>query len=127
MQNTSKTIYWLPRILCILAILFISLFALDAFRPGLTFWEQLRDFAIHLIPSYILIALLIVAWKWELIGGIIFILIGLGFSPIIFMHNYRMNQSIEMSLVVILTITFPFVVVGALFLFDNYLRKKRFT
>ena len=119
-----RLFHWLPRILCILAILFISLFAADAFAPGLTIWQQLGAFFIHLIPSFILLAFLILAWKWELIGGIIFMVIGLAFSPFIFMLNYNRNHSIWLSLVIILTITIPFVVVGILFLISHRLKKK---
>ena len=78
----------------------------------------------HLIPSFGLIILLIVAWKWELIGGIIFALIGLGFSPFIFIHNYRMNQSVWMSLSVILMITVPFIIVGILFILSHRMKNK---
>jgi len=67
---------------------------------------------------------LIVAWKWEFIGGIIFMVIGLAFSPVIFMLNYNRNDSIWLSLVIILTITIPFVVVGILFLISHRLKKK---
>ena len=124
MKTSIRIFHWLPRILCILAILFISLFAADAFKPGLTIWQQLGDFLMHLIPSFILIALLIVAWKWELIGGIIFIGIGLAFSPFIFMHNYKMNHSVGMSFGIILMITFPFVLVGTLFIISHNKKKK---
>ena len=124
MKKSVKIIYWTPRILCILAILFISMFALDSFSPELTIWQQLGAFFIHLIPSYVLIALLIIAWKWEFIGGIIFIVIGLGFSPVIFIHNYNMNHSVWMSLGIILAITIPFIIVGVLFIMSHF-RKKR--
>ncbi|WP_372641772.1 hypothetical protein [Ancylomarina sp.] len=124
MKKTIKVFHWLPRIICIIAILFISLFAADAFAPELSIWQQLGDFIMHLIPSFILLALLIVAWKWEYIGGIIFMIIGLGFSPIVFMHNYRMNHSIGMSLGIILMITIPFVIVGILFIVSHFLKKK---
>ena len=124
MKTSIRLFHWLPRIFCILAILFVSLFAADAFRPGHTIWQQLGDFFIHLIPSYILLAFLIIAWKWELIGGIIFMVIGLAFSPFIFMHNYNMNHSVGMSLGIILMITFPFVVIGILFIKSHYMKKK---
>ena len=124
MKNKLKVIHWLPRIICILAILFISLFALDAFESGRTIWQQIGAFAIHLIPSFILLAFLIIAWKWENIGGIIFMIIGLGLSPFIFMHNYRMNHSIGLSLSIILYITFPFIIVGILFLVSHKMKKK---
>ena len=124
MVKSAKILYWLPRVLCIAAILFISMFALDAFSPGLTIWQQIGAFLIHLIPSFILIALLAVAWNWEYLGGILFLIIGIVFSPIIFQHNYRMNHSVWMSLNVILLITLPFILVGILFLTDHYRKKK---
>jgi len=124
MKKSIRIFHWLPRILCILAILFISLFAADAFKPGFTIWQQLGAFFLHLIPSFILLAFLIVAWKWELIGGIIFMVIGLAFSPFIFMHNYKMNHSVDVSLGIIMLITFPFVVAGILFIISHNKKKK---
>ena len=125
MKTSIKVFHWLPRIICILAILFISMFAADAFAPELTIWQQLGGFLIHLIPSFILIAILIVAWKWELIGGIILVVIGLVMSPLVFMLNYnRIHFSVGQSLVIILAITFPFIVVGILFIISHSLKKK---
>ena len=121
----QKIIHWAPRILCILAILFISMFALDSFAPELTFWQQILGFLIHLIPSYILILFLIVAWKWELIGGMIFMILGFGFMPFIYTMNYHMNHSVWISLSIILLINFPFVVVGGLFILSHFLKKKQ--
>jgi len=124
MKVSIKVIHWLPRIICILAILFVSMFALDAFNPEKTIWQQIGDFLMHLIPSFVLIIFLIIAWKREFIGGIIFTLIGLGFSPFIFMHNYNMNHSVWMSLMIILLITMPFVIVGILFIVSHKMKKK---
>jgi len=124
MKNSIKVFHWLPRIICMLAILFVSLFAADAFAPELTIWQQIGAFIIHLIPSFILIVFLIVAWKWEYIGGIIFIIIGLGLSPLVFLVNYKMNHSIWMSLGIILSITIPFVIVGALFIVSHFKKKN---
>ncbi len=120
----SKVMFWTPRVLCILAILFISLFALDAFAPGLTLWQQLGDFFMHMIPSFALATLLAYAWRHEKTGGIIFLLLGLIFSPIIFNWNYRMNGSVWLSLGIIATITLPFVVVGILFLTHHSMKSK---
>jgi hypothetical protein len=116
MKTGIKVLHWIPRIICILAILFISLFALDSFSPDLTIWQQIGAFLIHLIPSFVLLALLIVAWKWEFIGGIIFTAISIGFSPVIYLHNFKMNQSIWMSISIVLVITFPFVIAGIIFI-----------
>jgi len=106
------------------AILFVSLFALDSFQPGMPFWKQLAGFFIHLIPNFILILFLIVAWKWELLGGIMFVIVGLGLLPFIYMMNYQMNHSVGMSLGVVLLINAPFIVVGILFILSHFLIKK---
>lgn len=124
MKTSIKILHWTPRIICILAILFVSLFALDSFAPDLTIWQQIGAFLIHLIPSFVLIILLAVAWKWEFIGGILFTIIGLGFSPVIFWLNYKMNQSVWTSLGIILLITMPFVVAGILFIASHNKKKK---
>jgi hypothetical protein len=125
MKTSIKLIHWLPRVICMLAILFVSMFAADAFAPGLTIWQQLGGFIIHLIPSFVLIVLLLLAWKWEYMGGIIFIITGLGMSPFIFMLNYKRNHlSIGASLGVILIITFPFIVAGILFIISHFMKKK---
>ncbi len=125
MKTSVKLFYWLPRLLCIAAILFISMFALDSFEKGLNIGQQLAQFFMHLIPSFILTAFLIVAWKWELIGGIIFTVVGLVMSPFVFQLNHNRNGfSIAQSLNVVLIITVPFIAVGILFLVSYY-RKKR--
>lgn len=125
METSIKILHWTPRVICILAILFISLFALDSFDSNRTILQQIGDFLMHLMPSFGLIIVLIVAWKWEFIGGIIFILIGLGFSPFIFKHNYNMNHSVELSLQTVFIIAMPFVIVGILFIVSHF--KKRNT
>ena len=124
-MTSVRIFHWLPRVLCIVAILFVSIFALDAFSPELSFWSQIGAFIVHLIPSFVLLLLLILAWKKELIGGILFATIGLGLTPIVFTHNYRMNHSIITSLGIILSITIPFTVVGVLFIISHFKKKKK--
>ena len=124
-QKTLKIIHWSPRVISILAILTISMFALDAFEPELTVWQQIVGFAMHLVPSFILLIFLIIAWKWELVGGILFTLVGAVLSPFVFKMNYNMNQSVSMSIGIIAAITFPFIVVGVLFIISHYLKKKQ--
>jgi Ca2+/Na+ antiporter len=70
------------------------------------------------------VALLVIAWKWELIGGILFILLGVGFSPVVYNINYHRNHSIMMSLGIVLMVTFPFILVGGLFMLSHLLKKK---
>ena len=76
-------LYWTPRALCILFIAFVSLFALDVFQENLGFWRTLLALAIHLIPTFVLIALLVLAWRWELIGAMAFLLCAIFFAYIV--------------------------------------------
>lgn len=125
MKNSIKIYHWLPRILAIIAILFISIFALDVFSSEDNFFIQIGDFIMHLIPSFILLIVLIYSWKRELSGGIIFMILGLGLSPFVFSTNYNMNHSFWMSLGVIMMITMPFFVIGLLFLISHFKKKNK--
>ena len=124
MKTKIKIMHWTPRILCILAILFLEMFALDSFDSRFTPRQQLVAFLMHSIPSIVLLIIFFLAWKKELIGGIIFILIGAGFSPLIYIHNYEMNNSVWTSLFIVLALNFPFVLTGGLFIISNILKKK---
>lgn len=101
------------------------MFSFDVFEEGTPLARQILGFLIHNIPSFVLIALLIIAWRWELIGGILIALIGLLFVPFIYMHNYSMNNSVGMTLGIVATINLPFIIVGGLFILSHYLVHRR--
>lgn len=124
MADKAGLLHWAPRILAILAIGFISLFALDAFSSEKPFLDQMVDYLIHLLPCFVLLIVLVIAWKRERLGGIIFAVLGLGLSPYVFMMNYRNNDSVWMSLGVIALITLPLFVIGLLFLWSHNLKQK---
>lgn len=73
-------VYWAPRLAGIAIILFISLFALDVFTPGIPLDELLLGLLMHLIPSIGLAVILALAWKWEWIGFWFFLLAALLFT-----------------------------------------------
>jgi hypothetical protein len=125
MKNLESWFHWVPRLLCMAAILFVSMFALDAFAPGLTIWEQIRDFLIHLIPSYVLMMALWFAWIKEKWGGILYIAIGAITSVPVFLLNYHRTNSIWVGLFIVLIINIPFIMVGALFIISDYLKNKQ--
>jgi hypothetical protein len=80
MSKTLKQIlFWSPRALSILFALFISIFALDVFSEGYDFWKTLLALTIHLIPSIIILLFLIIAWRWEWIGGIVFLILAISY------------------------------------------------
>lgn len=68
--------FWLPRILALLFVGVISLFAFDVFDGESQLGEMILGFIVHLTPTYVLLALLLIAWKWPLPGGILFVLMG---------------------------------------------------
>lgn len=109
----NKSNYWAPRILSLLFVLFLSLFSLDVFGEytGLT---VILPLLIHLIPSFILLAGVIFAWKHDLVGAIIFI----GFALIyILMVGFNRPWSWYAG------ISGPTAIVGFLY-FLNWKRKK---
>lgn len=77
MNKKEKFIFWTPRILSILFIIFLALFSLDIFGNDYTFWETVLGLFMHNIPVFILIIILVISWKHEIVGGIGFILGGL--------------------------------------------------
>jgi hypothetical protein len=73
----SEWLYWISRIVAILYALFVSLFALDVLGKGHSFFELLTALFMHLIPAFVLIIIIVIAWKKEIIGGALFIALGL--------------------------------------------------
>lgn len=124
MKIGLKFWHWIPRILCIISIVFISFFAFDAFNIDHSAWKQTSDFLINMIPSLILLAILLLAWQRELIGGIMFTLIGIALMPYIYTTHYEINQSAWITLGIVCRITLPFLIVGVLFIISFF--KKRF-
>jgi hypothetical protein len=78
-QPTKQFIFWAPRVLCILFAVLVSLFALDVFNHEYEMGRTIPAFAIHLIPTFIILLVLALSWRWEWIGGILFIALGIYF------------------------------------------------
>ncbi len=70
MQN--KFLHLAPRILSVAFIIFLSLFALDVFGEYRGFELAIALF-MHLIPSFVLALVVVLAWKHDLVGAIVFI------------------------------------------------------
>lgn len=72
-HNTKQLIYWLPRVLSLAFALFISIFALDVFGVGYSFWETVLALFMHLIPTFLVLIALVIAWRWERVGALLFV------------------------------------------------------
>jgi hypothetical protein len=121
----SSAIRWAARILCALAVALISLFAFDVFSEGAGIGQKIAAFLLHMIPSFVLIIALIIAWKHELVGGILITLIGLASSTYVYGLNYGRSHSVSIGLQTAAMISAPFVVVGLLFIISYFLHRPK--
>ena len=101
---TKKWLFWLPRILGIVFPIFISTFALDVFGAGYLWYEVIMALLVHLVPTYIAVAILLIAWKWPQIGSLFYFAAGLFY--------FLMVWQIE-NWIAILLITGPLFLTGA--------------
>jgi len=124
-SRLASTIGWAARILCILAVPFISMFALDVFSEGAGLGQKIVAFLLHMIPSFVLIIVLIIAWKHELVGGVMITLIGLGAMAYVYSLNYGRSHSVSMGLRPAAMIGAPFVIVGILFIISHFLHRPK--
>jgi len=103
----ERLLYWTPRVLTILAMLFLMVFSLDVFGGNEPLYRQIEGFFIHNIPVWILTGVLIIAWKREMAGGLVFIIASVAGGTFFFMHTHMIGSLIVMA---------PFIVVGLLFI-----------
>lgn len=113
MTRLSRTsLFWAPRVLSIAFIAFLSLFSLDVFGEGLGFWATVMALIIHLLPSIALLVALILAWRWEWIGAVVYAAAG-----VLYIGTVRVSHvAPALKLTWILAIAAPALIVAALFL-----------
>ena len=117
-RKTSKFIFWTPRILAIAFIVFLMMFSLDVFTPGLNFWQIVGALFMHNLFALILLIFLIISWKYEIVGGIVFTLAGLSYIV-----RITLNREFEWYMLSwILTIAAPAIFIGILFII-NWVKK----
>jgi hypothetical protein len=112
-QTVEKILFWSPRGLGILIAVFVSLFALDVFAEGYSFWETIGALLMHLIPTFVILVVLGVAWRWEWIGGFLFVVLGVLYITLFWEPS---------NLPAYLLISGPLFLAGILFLLDGYYR-----
>ena len=105
--TTGRFLYWTPRILGILFAAFLGLFALDVFNEGYGPGETVVALVMHLVPTFVVLAALGVAWRWEWVGAVLF------FGLAVFYVAMAWGQ---FPLVSYLAISGPLFLTGLLFL-----------
>ncbi|MFH0869885.1 MAG: hypothetical protein V1866_02410 [archaeon] len=123
-KKISKFVYWTPRILSIIFILFLMLFSLDVFDGHYGFWGSILGLFMHNIPAFILLAVLIISWKHEIVGGIAFILAGLLYITMLMVSILTNIPHQWFMLFWTLPISAPAFLIGILFLV-GWFKKKR--
>lgn len=112
-----RILFWTPRILAMLYIAFLSMFALDVFHEEHDFWRILVALSIHLIPAFVLLVVLILAWRREWIGAALYAAAGAVYVEQVL--ERPLATAIKMNW--ILTIAGPIFLIAALFL-ANWLK-----
>lgn len=104
-----RVLFWTPRVLGILFAIFVSMFAFDVFDQGYGLWRTILALLINLVPAYLVIIALVIAWRWEWVGAILFIALAV---------LYVVWGWGRQSLVAYFVISGPLILVGGLFLFN---------
>jgi hypothetical protein len=107
MQNLLR---WSPRLLAAAYILSLAAFALDAFEGPGGATEKAIGFLAHLTPAIVTAMVLAVAWRFPLVGGVFFMLLGMVFT--IYFQTDRAAANFLM-------ISMPLFVAGVLFIFSH--------
>jgi lysylphosphatidylglycerol synthetase-like protein (DUF2156 family) len=107
----KRFLFWTPRAVCIAFSIFLSLFALDVFKEGYGLGKTIEALAIHLVPVYIVLAVLATAWHWEWVGAAGFAALAAWYAK----TNWRHHPDW------VLVIAGPLAVMAALFL-TNWLK-----
>jgi hypothetical protein len=120
-RRFDKIIYWMPRVLSILFILFLTMFSLDVFDGDYGFFGTILGLLIHNIPSFVLLGILIISWKYEIVGGVAYILAGMAF--IVLRLAPENADPWYMILLTSLIISGPAILIGILFLIGWFGKK----
>ena len=112
----EKLLFWMPRLLGLSFALFLTLFALDVFGEGYGFWKAILALFMHLIPTWIVLIVLAIAWRWEWVGAVVFAALGV-FYLIMAWGRFHWSAYVVIS--------GPLFLVGTLFLIDWLFLAKR--
>ena len=123
-KKINKYLYWTPRILSIAFVLFLMLFSLDIFDLRLGFWGTVVGLFMHNIPALILLVILIVSWKYEIVGGVAFVLAGVLYVATLLRAVLMTTPHQWYMLSWSITIAGPAFLVGILFLVNWFKKKK---
>ena len=121
--NVPGFLYWAPRVGTILFLVFLALFSLDIFEENYGFWGTIVGLLMHNIPVFFLLLILVISWKYEIVGGVVFTVASLLYIGM-WWNNMAMHPGQPGVLLGSMIIAGPALVIGVLFLI-NWFKKKR--
>jgi len=92
-QMLTEILIWIPRVTGLLMAGFCYFFMLEIFSEG---W---KSGLMHFVQGTFMLAVALLAWKWGIIGGSIYVLLGL----LVFFHFRRNQFTFILSSVIIAT------------------------
>lgn len=113
-EKNLKYYYWIPRFTGLVFVLFLSSLAFDSITGYKSFYLMINSALAKLVPSLVLAIMLIIAWKEELLGGILFMLLFLVLFALIVSESPLLSDLIFYG---------PIFIIGLFFLIDYYLRQ----
>jgi hypothetical protein len=117
--RVSAFVHWTPRILAVVFVALLVLFSLDVISPEASLKEILVGLVMHNIPVFIMIIVLVIAWRHAVVGALGFLLAGVIY--IVFTARSGLEWPIALSWS--MTIAGPAFLIGALFLV-NWFKKR---
>jgi hypothetical protein len=94
-----SALYWTPRLLSLAFVGFLMLFSLDVITPGASLRDIMVGMLMHNIPALILLVFVLIAWKYEIVGTIVFILTGLIYIGLNIYNGVPMPMALSWSLI----------------------------
>jgi len=78
-QRLERTLYWTPRAMAFGFAAFLGVFAADVFDGSQNAVATLAALLPHLIPSALVLLALWLAWRREVVGGLVFTALGVAY------------------------------------------------
>ncbi len=103
----AAPITWVGRILAIGFALFLALFALDAWDTNVAIGERIAGVAMHLLPSLLVAAAIVISWRRQWIGGVLFLGLAIAYAVMV---RFRADW--------VLVISGPLLTVGLLYIWS---------
>ncbi len=121
-EKSERILFWTPRVLIIIFALFLAIFSLDVFDSASSFAQIAIGLFMHNLPSIVLLLILIISWRNDLVGGIIFLALGVlcvigTIVSLLIIPLGKINPLLIIGSII-------FLLIGTLF-FVGYKRRKR--